>query len=151
MLGHTTWSVRVADRDPQRLQAAETLWEKGLGNAPGPGLGSASGPGLGRITKAKSEGVVAVGVGKGKGKKDKESPRRTWGVLPSALCDHLPAHSLVSAHVQVIDTPCRNNLSTHTVDTPYLHTLSTHTILNLRYLIPNPTYHNSFLFYPKLS
>ena len=129
MLGHTTWSVRVADRDPQRLQAAETLWEKGLGSASAPGLGLgvasgqglglgvASGPGLGRITKAKSEGVVAVGVGKGKGKKDKESPRRTWGVLPSALCDHLPAHSLVSAHVQVIDIPCQHTLPTHPVNT----------------------------------
>ena len=138
MLGHTVWSVRVADRDALRLKAAEGQWEKGLGqaqvsapglgtpSAPAPGLGlgtaSAPGPGLGRISRAKAEGVAPVGGGKGKGKKDKESPKRTWGVLPSALCDHLPAHSLVSANVQVIDTPYQHTYSQHTLS---IHSIST--------------------------
>ena len=112
MLGHTAWSVRVADRDPQRLKAAENQWEKGLGTAQGSGLGTGSAPapglGLGRISKAKSEGVAPVGAAKGKGKKDKESPQRTWGMLPSALCDHLPAHSLVSAHIQSVSKELHN-------------------------------------------
>ena len=161
MLGHTAWSVRVADRDPQRLKAAENQWEKGLGTAQGSGLGtgsvSAPAPGLGRISRAKSEGVAPVGATKGKGKKDKESPQRTWGMLPSALCDHLPAHSLVSAHIQsvskelhnpavattVTDTSSSSTPSpstptskvckstyTHPINrhTPYQYTLSTHPI-----------------------
>ena len=125
MLGHTVWSVRVADRDALRLKATEDQWEKSLGQAQAPGLGTAPGPGpgLGRISRAKAEGAAPVGGGKGKGKKDKETPKRTWGVLPSALCDHLPAHSLVSAHVQVIDT--------HPTNTPYQHTLSIHSVYPL--------------------
>ena len=111
VLANASWSLRVVDRDPARLAAADgllraqqesqQLWSSRIKRAAnsyqitgsnGGGTGAGGG-----ISRRRLKG------GGGGGKKDKVSEGRTWGTQHMALCDQLAGAQLAAAdHIKAV-------------------------------------------------
>ena len=109
VLANASWSLRVIDRDPARLTAADGIFSAQQQSQPlwGSRIKRAANSYHPVGNKGGGTGAAAgrrrLKGGGGSGKKDKVSEGRTWGTQHMALCDQLAAAQLAAAdHIKAV-------------------------------------------------